>query len=270
MGTEICEALASWIPAVRKNLEASGGQAFETGSDGYEHAIRLWNGAVQRRPGLVVQCFSATDVRTALMAARDHRVPISVRGGGQDWAGRSLINGGLVIDLSGMRQVSIDLKAKEATVAGGATAVDLGNAMASCDLAAVTGNTGDVSMAGLILGGGYGPLQTRFGVASDSLLGAEVVLADGRILTADASENSDLFWALRGGGGNFGVVTSMRLRLHAAGTIMCGTILFPWAEAASVLQGYAAILASAPEQLAIGLAMTVGPDGDPLLVVAPI
>ncbi len=199
MGTEICEALASWIPAVRKNLEASGGQAFETGSDGYEHAIRLWNGAVQRRPGLVVQCFSATDVRTALMAARDHRVPISVRGGGQDWAGRSLINGGLVIDLSGMRQVSIDLKAKEATVAGGATAVDLGNAMASCDLAAVTGNTGDVSMAGLILGGGYGLLQTRFGVASDSLLGAEVVLADGRILTADASENSDLFWALRGG-----------------------------------------------------------------------
>jgi FAD/FMN-containing dehydrogenase len=95
--------------------------------------------------------------------------------------------------------------------------------MASYDLAAITGNTGDVGIAGLLLGGGYGPLQTRFGVASDSLLSAEVVLANGRVVTADASENSDLFWALRGGGGNFGVVTSMRLRLHAVGTIMCGT-----------------------------------------------
>jgi hypothetical protein len=256
--------------AIRNELETSGCHAFEPGSDGYAHVVRLWNGAVEHKPGLVAHCHSATDVQTALRVAQQHSVPISVRGGGQDWAGRSLRDGGLVIDLSDMRQVSLDLEAKEATVAGGATAADLSTAMASCDLAAVTGNTGDVGMAGLLLGGGYGPLQTRFGLASDSLLSAEVVLADGRLVTANAAENCDLFWALRGGGGNFGVVTSMRLRLHAVGTIMCGTIVFPWVDARSVLQGYSKIMASPPAELAIGLAMSVAPNGKPILVVAPI
>jgi FAD binding domain/Berberine and berberine like len=270
MDTEPVEPAAFRMTAIREDLEASGCRAFEPGSDGYARAVRLWNGAVEHKPGLVAHCLSTTDVQTALRAAREHGVPISVRGGGQDWAGRSLRDGGLVINLSDMRRVSLDLEAKEATVAGGGTAADLSTAMAYYDLAAITGNTGDVGIAGLLLGGGYGPLQTRFGVASDSLLSAEVVLANGRVVTADASENSDLFWALRGGGGNFGVVTSMRLRLHAVGTIMCGTILFPWADARSVLQGYSKMMASAPAELAIGVAMSVAPDGNPILVAAPI
>lgn len=263
------KSVASWIEAVRGDLEASGCLTFEPGSDGYARTLRLWNGAVEHKPGLVAHCLSAADVQAALRTAQVHGALISVRGGGQDWIGRSVLDDGLVIDLSDMRQVSLDLDAKQATVAGGATAGDLSAAMASCDLAAVTGNTGDVGMAGLVLGGGYGPLQTRFGVASDSLLGADVVLADGRMVTADAAENSDLFWALRGGGGNFGVVTSMRLRLHTVGTIMCGTILFPWADAGSVLQGYAAIMPSAPDELAVSVVMSVGPNGNPVLVVAP-
>jgi FAD/FMN-containing dehydrogenase len=261
---------APWLHAVREKLGARGVSDWPAGCDGYERALRLWNGAVRRRPALVVPCLSAAEVQTTLMAARDHGAAVSVRGGGQDWVGRALRDGGLVIDLSGMRTVAVDVAAKQATVAGGATAADLCNAIEGSGLAAVTGNSGDIGMAGLVLGGGYGPLQTRFGVASDSLLGVEIVLADGRIVTADAAENSDLFWALRGGGGNFGVVTTMRLRLHTADTLMCGTILYPWDQARDVVRGYGAFLKSAPAELGISLVMTVGPGGEPMLVAAPV
>jgi FAD/FMN-containing dehydrogenase len=255
--------------AVRTELSALGVRNCENGSDGYRRALRLWNGAVRREPALVVPCLSAVDVQTALGVARHNGAAVSVRGGGQDWVGRSLLEGGLAIDLSGMRTVAIDVAAKQATVAGGATAADLCHSLEGSSLVAVTGNSGDIGMAGLILGGGYGPLQTKFGLASDSLLGAEVVLADGRIVTTDAQEESDLFWALRGGGGNFGVVTSMRLRLHELDALLCGTILFPWAEARAVIGGYAAAMKAAPAELAASLVITVGPDGEPALVVAP-
>lgn len=270
MNPESLEPPSLQLNAIQDELESCGCSAFQPGSQGYVQVVRIWNGAVEHRPRLVAQCRSVTDIQAVLRVAKKYGIPISVRGGGQDWVGRSLRDGGLVIDLSGMRQVSLDLSAREATVAGGATASDLSTALASCELAAVTGNSGDVGMAGLLLGGGYGPLQTRFGVASDSLLGAEVVLADGRSVTANASQNNDLFWALRGGGGNFGVVTSMRLRLHTVGTIMCGTLLFPWSDAQSVLRGYASIMATAPPELAIGVAMSVAQDGNPILIVAPI
>jgi FAD/FMN-containing dehydrogenase len=177
---------------------------------------------------------------------------------------------GLVIDLSAMRHVTVHVAARTAVIAGGATARDVVAAAVPHGLVAVTGNCGGVGMAGLTLGGGYGPLSSRFGLALDNLLGAEIVLADGRHITADALEHPDLFWALRGGGGNFGVVTSMRVRLHPIREVLAGLILFPWSEATRVLRGYAETVASAPDELAVTAGMLSGPDCNPALFLAPV
>jgi FAD/FMN-containing dehydrogenase len=174
--------------------------------------LSLWNGAVKHSPAITVPCRSPQDTRRALQRARDEDLPVSVLGGGHDWAGRAVRPGGLVIDLRPMRDVNVHDGV--AHVAGGATAADLVAAAARADYAAATGTVGAVGMAGLALGGGYGPLCGVAGLALDTLLGAEVVLADGSIVTTDPEHEPELFWALRGGGGNFGVVTSMRFRLQ--------------------------------------------------------
>ncbi len=208
--------------ALKDQLSESGCVVHEPGSKGYAEASRLWNGAVERKPALVTACSNTNDVRTALLAAQAAGIPVSVRNGGQDWVGRALRNGGLVLDMTPMRQCSVNAEALEATVSGGVTVADLNAAAGQHALAAVIGNDGAISMAGLILGGGYGPLMTRFGLALDSLISAELVLADGTIATCNATHNRDLFWAIKGGGGNFGVVTSMRLRLHRVGQVLSG------------------------------------------------
>jgi FAD/FMN-containing dehydrogenase len=188
------------------------GKVVLRGDDDYARTRQIWNGAVEHQPAIFAVCETTADVQAAMRSARDHGFPLSVRGGGHDWAGRSLRDNGLVIDLSRMRRVDVDVDASVATIQGGATALDVISA-APHGLVAATGNCGTVGMVGLTLGGGYGPLTGRYGLALDNLLGAEVVLADGRLVRCDDHENSDLFWALRGGGGNFGVVTSMRVRL---------------------------------------------------------
>ncbi len=175
-----------------------------------------------------------------------------------------------MIDLSGMRQVEIDAAARIATVAAGARAADVIAAAAPYGLAAVTGNCGAVGMAGLTLGGGYGPLTARYGLALDTLLSAEVGLADGRCIVADPVEHPDLFWALRGGGGNFGVVTSMRLRLHPVEKLLAGMMLFTWSEAETVLRRYGEMIEFAPDELAVMAGVLPGPDGDPVLFLSPV
>jgi hypothetical protein len=238
-------------------------------NDVYARARRLWNGAVDHYPALFAMCESVDDVQAAVRAARAHDLPLSVRGGGHDWAGRALRHSGLVIDLSEMRRVSVDPRLQVATVEGGVRATNVIAAAAPYGLVAVTGTVGAVGMAGLTLGGGYGPLSSRYGLALDNLLGAEIVLADGQRTAADASENSDLLWALRGGGGNFGVVTSMRIRLHPLRELLTGLILFPWSEAVTVLRGYADAVASAPDELSVMAGVLSGPDGKPALFLAP-
>ncbi|MET1027529.1 MAG: FAD-binding oxidoreductase [Dongiaceae bacterium] len=257
------------IAALRTQFSADGRAVFEPGSDGYAQAMRIWNGAVTHEPALVAPCRTVDDIRFALAAAQAHGFPISVRGGGHDWAGRALRHGGLVLDLSVMRQVTVKPEAKEAWIAGGATAADVNAATAASGLDAVTGYSGAVGMAGLITGGGYGPLMTRFGLAADSLLAVEVVLADGRLVAADRSQNADLFWALQGGGCNFGVVTSIRIRLHETGPMLGGAILFPWKDARAVLRGYAEIMLSGLDGFASTIALTVGPEGAPVVAVGP-
>jgi FAD/FMN-containing dehydrogenase len=182
------------IAALKHQLSGSGCVVHEPGSKGYAEATRLWNGTVERKPALVTACSNTNDVRTALLAARAAGLPVSVRNGGQDWVGRALRDGGLVLDLTPMRQCSVNVEALEATVSGGVTVADLNAAAGRHALAAVIGNDGAISMAGLILGGGYGPLMTRFGLASDSLISAELALADGSIVSSDATHNRDLFW----------------------------------------------------------------------------
>jgi len=229
----------------------------------------LWNAAVDHRPALIVRARSPRDVQEAIRVARDRGMRLSVLGGGHDWAGRALRDGGLVIDLSGMRRVTVDARARVAAVGGGATAADVMAAAAPYGLVAAAGNVGAVGMTGLTLGGGYGPLNGRFGLALDNLFGAEVVLADGRIVTTDATHEPELFWALRGGGGNFGVVTSMRVRLHPLEWLIGGLIVFPWSQAAAVWRGLGEVLSTAPDELTVQSGLLSGPDGRPAAYLAP-
>jgi hypothetical protein len=235
----------------------------------YEQARRVWNGAIDHRPALIVRPWTSGDVQAAVRAAREHQLPLSVLGGGHDWADRAMRPGGLVIDLSQMRRVSIDARARIATVSGGATAADVADAAAGYGLTAVVGMTGRVGMAGLTLAGGYGPLTGRFGLALDNLLGADVVLEDGRRVQVDATSEPELFWALRGGGGNFGVVTSMRIQLHPLEQVQAGIILFPWREAVDVWSRLDCMLTGAPRELTVQSGVLAGEGGDPLLYVFP-
>jgi FAD/FMN-containing dehydrogenase len=240
------------------------------GDERYDEGCRVWNGAVFRRPAIVALCKQPEDVQAAVRAARRHGLPLSVRGGGHDWAGRALRDEGLVIDLTGMRDVVVDPRARVATVAGGALAKDVAAAAGAHGLVAALGNCGMVGMAGLTLGGGYGPLSGTCGLAADNLLGAEIVLADGRRMTTGPDVEPDLFWALRGGGGNFGVVTSLRVRLHPARHMLAGTIIYNWNEASSVLRRYAGFAATAPDELGMSVGVMTGPNGDPVVLVVPL
>jgi hypothetical protein len=238
------------------------------GDDGYAAATAIWAKSTGPAPRAIVRCLTTQDVQAAIRAARECDLPLSVRGGGHDWAGRALC-GGLVIDLRGMNRVDAYLENCTARVAGGARASDVLNATDSLKIAPVTGSVGAVGMAGLTLGGGYGPLIGRFGLALDNLLAAEVVLADGRIVTAMPGGEEDLFWALRGGGGNFGVVTDMHVQLHHLPIVHSGMLVYPFAEAKSVLEGYADIAASTPESLTVQVGVIGGPDGAPVVFAVP-
>jgi FAD binding domain/Berberine and berberine like len=238
------------------------------GNDRFVAATTLWAKADGHRPRAVAHCQTTKDVQSAIRAARDCDMPLSVRGGGHDWAGRALCDG-LVIDLSGMNRVEVHYENCTAGVGGGARASDVLSAIDSLSFAAVTGSVGAVGMAGLTLGGGYGPLIGRFGLALDNLVAAEVVLADGSIVTATKDQEAELLWALRGGGGNFGVVTDMHVQLHYLPTVRSGTLVYPFAEGKAVLEGCADIAMSAPDALTAQVGFLAGPDGRPVTFVVP-
>src|SRR5215470_6778313 len=239
------------------------------GDPGYAAATDIWAARIAGdAPIAVAHCRNAADVQDALRAARKHDLPISVRGGGHDWAGRALC-GGLVIDLSPMRGVSVEADGASVLIGGGALARDVCHAADRIGRAAVTGAVGVVGMGGLTLGGGYGSLIGRFGLVLDNLAAAEVVLADASVVVADEESNAELFWALRGGGGNFGVVTRMRHRLHPLRSVHAGIILFPIAQAETVLGRFADLVETAPDELTVQVGFISGPDGEPLVFLAP-
>jgi FAD/FMN-containing dehydrogenase len=238
------------------------------GTDDYIRARNAPAGAPQRQAAYVVNCRNVDEVRLTVSAARARNLPLSVRGGGQDWVGQPLRQERLVVDLSAMRGVVIDPVARVAVVEGGATSTDVIRAAQSHGLVAVTGNFGSVGMAGFTLSGGYGSLTPKFGLALDNLLAADVVLEDGSVVTADNTTNGELFWALRGGGGNFGIVVSMRIRLHRLGEVLGGMILFARHDSHSILANYADFIAGAPDELSVvaGLFPIRGPELTVMLV----
>jgi FAD/FMN-containing dehydrogenase len=243
------------------------GRVSTPGDDAYAEATAVWAKPVNRTPRAVIHCHTVDDVRFAIRAARDCDLPLSVRGGGHDWAGRALCEG-VVIDMTGMNGVTIGPEGT-AQVGGGARAADLAAAAHPFGLAAVTGAVGAVGMAGFTLGGGYGSLIGRFGLALDNLEAAEIVLADGRVVIAKPDNEADLFWALRGGGGNFGVVTTMRFKLHPLRSVRMGVLLYPFTEAKAVIERCADIADSAPDELSVQVGVVHGPDGSPLVFVSP-
>jgi hypothetical protein len=249
------------------NVDAT--RILRPGDDGYQDAAHVWNGAITSEPALIVRCETVSDVQLAVRAARETGLPISVKGGGHDWAGRSVRSGGLTVDLSGLRQVSVDPASRIATMGGGATAGDLIDETSRYGLAAATGTSAGVGVAGLLMGGGYGGAIGKYGLTLDSLISAQVVLADGRIVEADATTEPDLFWALRGGGGNFGVVTSLRMRLFPQETALGGFMMFGWDDAAKIWTGVERILADAPDELAVDTGMVSAPDGSLAVLVSP-
>jgi hypothetical protein len=245
-----------------------GNRVSRPGHDRYVAATEISAKQIDCIPRTVVHCRTPQDVQFAIAAARSAGLPLSVRGGGHDWVGCAQCDG-LVIDLSGMRDVVISRDRRSAGILGGARASDVLAVTDPLGLAAVTGSCGVVGMAGLSLGGGYGPLIGRFGLALDNLTAADVVLADGRVVTAELGGEEELFWALRGGGGNFGVVTAMRIRLHELPNVVSGMLVYPLSEAKSVLRRYADVAPSMPDELTVQVGAVAGPDGLPVIMLVP-
>jgi FAD/FMN-containing dehydrogenase len=236
---------------------------------GYNGARRIWNGAVQTRPAAILEPRNARAVGSCLDFANREALGVTVKAGGYDWAGRCVREGALVIDMSAMAAVKVDVAAGVAHAGGGAIGATAMEAATAAGYAIAAGTIGSVGIAGLTLGGGYGPLMPRFGLAVDNLSGVEVVLANGRVIHANAESEPDLFWAIRGGGGNFGVVTALDLKLLPVQQVIAGKALYPWRIAKDVLQVFSERLSAAPDGLAATLALIVAPNGAPAVAIAP-
>src|SRR5262245_36819293 len=204
----------------------------------YESARRVWNGNIDRRPALIARCTGVADVQASVNAARTHGLVLSVSDGGHSAPGYGTNDGGLVIDLSGMKGIRVDTAARAVRVEGGVIWRELDHETQAFGLATTGGTVSNTGVVGLTLGGGLGWLMGKCGLAVDNVISADVVTADGRLVHTSAQQHPDLFWALRGGGGNFGVVTSIEYRLHDVSEVLGGMILFPLDQAREVLQFY--------------------------------
>ncbi len=229
----------------------------------YDQVRKIYNGMIDKHPALIAQCADAADVIASVNFARENDILTSIRGGGHNGPGLALCDDGLVIDLSLMNGVHVDPKQKTVRVEGGATWGKVDHATHAFGLATVSGIFSTTGVAGLTLGGGHGYLSRKYGLTIDNLLEADVVLADGSFVTASEKENPDLFWALRGGGGNFGVVTSFKFRLHPVSTVIGGPIFLPVEQADEVMRWYREFLPSAPEDLSVFFAFHIIPPAPP-------
>lgn len=226
----------------------------------YEEARRIWNAMIDRRPALIVQCAEADDVSPAIAFARKNKLEISIRGGGHNIAGNALSDGALTIDFSNMKNVRVDAAKKRAYVEPGATLADLDQATQVHGLATPVGINSTTGIAGLTLGGGFGWLTRKYGMTIDNLVSVDMITADGKKIRASEKENPDLFWALRGGGGNFGVVTQFEFQLFPVGPkILAGLIVFPFSQARQILTEYRQFINSAPEELNVWAVLRQAP-----------
>jgi FAD/FMN-containing dehydrogenase len=236
------------------------GRVLLAGDPGYDEARRIWNAMIDRRPAVIMQCADAGDVAPAIKFARDHGLEISIRGGGHNIAGYSICDDGLMIDFSKMKNVKVEPTTRRAYVEPGATLRDFDEAVQAHGLATPLGINSTTGIAGLTLGGGFGWLTRRYGLTIDNLVSADLVTAGQEVLRASEHSNRDLFWAIRGGGGNFGVVTQFEFNLHPVGPeVLAGLIVFPLSQARQVLQQYRKFAETAPHELTVWVVLRKAP-----------
>lgn len=253
--------------AVRDLSTSFSGRLLLPGDTGYDDARRIHNGLIDKKPAAIAQCRGTADISDAVKLARAHQLRISIRGGGHNVAGRAVVDDGLMIDLSLMRTVIVDPAERIARVEGGATWKEVNRETQHFGLATTGGVVGSTGVGGLTLGGGFGWLMARHGLALDNLRSVDLVLADGAVVRANTSEHADLFWALRGGGGNFGVAASFEFKLHAVGPMVSGGLVaWPISSAAEVLRFYRDLAARIDDDMFIVAALLTAPDGATKLV----
>jgi len=238
-----------------------GGIVVAPASPDYDEVRRVHNGFIDKRPTVITRCHSTANVVDALAFARRHGLEVAVRGGGHNVAGRAVVDDGLMIDLSPMKEIQVDPKARTAQAEPGLTWAEFNTATGEHGLATTGGVISTTGIAGLTLGGGLGHLMPRFGMTVDNLRSAEVVLADGRVVTADGDENADLFWAIRGGGGNFGIVTRFEYRLHPVDMVTAGLVAYPFDQAGEVLRFFRDLTADLPDEVMAYGGVVHAPDG---------
>jgi FAD/FMN-containing dehydrogenase len=248
--------------AIAELSSTFGGKLLKSGDVGYDDARRVHNGLIDKHPALIARCVGVADIVAAVTLARAQDLEVAVRGGGHNVAGRATVEGGIMIDLSLMKGIHVDAKASKARAQGGVTWNEFNRETQIHGLACTGGVVSSTGVAGLTLGGGLGWLMGRHGLALDNLVSAEVVTADGKVLNASAEENADLFWALRGGGGNFGVVASFEFRLHPIGPMVTGGLVaYPFDRAKEVLNRYREVTAKTPDDMTVVAGLIHAGDG---------
>jgi len=252
------------VDRLRNELE---GRLIRPEDADYVEARKIWNGMVDKRPALIAQCAGTRDVVAAVNFAREQDLVVAVRGGGHNVSGNASCDGGIVVDLRPMNDVQVDPEARTAIAGGGVKWGEYDAATQTHGLASPGGAISTTGVAGLTLGGGFGWLSRSYGLACDNLISAEIVTADGKVLTVSEQENPDLFWGIRGGGGNFGVVTHFQFRLRPVGELHAGLLLYPRSESESFLRVFAEVTADAPDELSSMAAFLSTPDGDPVVGV---
>jgi hypothetical protein len=248
-----------------KNLR---GEVLRPTDESYHEARTIHNGMIDSRPTLIARCAGVADVMASVRFARDQQLLVSLRSGGHSLPGFSISDGGLMIDLSRMRGVRVDAAHQTARADGGVTWGDFDHETQAFGLATTGGLVRQTGIAGLTLGGGHGFLMRKYGLACDNLRSVEIVTADGQLRAAHATENPDLFWAVRGGGGNFGIVTSFEYQLRPVGQLLAGAVFFPLEQARDALRFYRELMATAPDELMAYALFLTSPDGTPLCAIA--
>jgi hypothetical protein len=243
------------------------GALLQPGDPGYDEARKVWNGMIDRQPALIVRCQNSDDVIYAVNCAREHRLLLSVKAGGHNVTGNAVCDGGIMVDLSLMRSVKVNAEQKIAEVEPGATWGDFDAATQKHGLATTGGLVSTTGVAGLTLGGGVGWLVRKHGLSCDNLIEADIVTARGVLLKTSATEHQELFWGIRGGGGNFGIVTSMKFRLHQVHTVLGGMIIHSRDKAKEVLQFHREFMKTAPEELTLYTGLITSPDGIPVVAM---
>ena len=253
--------MTSLLIKATENLKGSvKGKVVLRDDPNYEGVRKIWNAMIDRRPAVIVRCATEDDVPSAIQFARQNGLDISIRGAGHNIAGNAVCEGGMMIDLSTMKNIRVDVARRRAYVEPGATLADFDEAVQAHGLATPVGINSTTGISGLTLGGGFGWLTRKYGMTIDNLASTDVIAADGKKLRASENENADLFWALRGGGGNFGVVTQFEFKLHPVGPeILAGLIVFPLDQAKRVLRQYREFVESAPEELSVWVVLRQAP-----------